>query len=508
MSLGGTILREIWTRRRQIATLAGLGMLAVVAIFPIWSVKYPAFLDYPNHLASSYVLAHVHDSKMPFHQWYGADWGLYPYLTMGAVLRFLQWILPIEIAGRLLLSAGVMGLPLATWFFYRQANPGQDSMAVWALVGAHNIFFLLTYVNFYLSLSFCFLALGLWLRWLERPRAREWLWAMLACTAVYFSHPVCFGVTGLTVTVYSAIARKPLRQWALSWALFVPGALCYLRSARALEKQTVGFVFLELSEKLDNFGEIMHGYSHRLDVLTLLAVGVYFWAAWIWNPEFRWNHRWLSVGAVLFAAYWVMPWAYGDGAELDQRVLPVLFGIVFAFARVGRRGWWLAPAVLLLFFVRAGNVVENYRAMEPELAGLAGSFNATPMNARVLPIVQADPETDALHHPFAHFWAYGVIRRHWFSAYLFEIHGLTPLRVRQQAYTLDGFWDLDYRETPDWGAIQQDYDYVWNYNAPQYAAGLEKIGEVAYANGKLKMYRIHPAAAWPKAAGATAPTLR
>ena len=143
-----------------------------------------------------------------------------------------------------------------------------------------------------------------------------------------------------------------------------------------------------------------------------------------------------------------------------------------AFARVGRRAWWLAPLVLALFFARVANITYNYRSMQPELKGLAGSFEHTLPNARVLPIIQADEDSDALHHAFAHFWAYGVIRRHWFSPYLFELPGLNPLKITQQSYTLDGFWDLNYPETPDWKALQDDYDYVWSYNAPQFDAGL------------------------------------
>jgi hypothetical protein len=331
----------------------------------------------------------------------------------------------------------------------------------------------------------------LWLKWLEKPRAIRWVFALLAFTAVYFSHLICFGITGLAATAYCIFSRQRIRQVLLTWVMFVPGALCYFYSSRVFEKQTWGFVFLEFSEKLDNFRGIMHGYSDRLDLITMVALGIYFVAAWIRNPEFKLNWRWIGVGAVLFATYWATPWAYGDGSDLDLRVLPILFGVIPAFARIGRRGWWLAPVALILFFARVGNITENFRAAQPELGGLAGAFSVTPMNARVLPIIQADAESDVLHHSFAHFWAYGVIRRHWYSAYLFTFPGVMPLQVREDAYTLDGFWDLDYKETPDWGAIRTDYDYVWCYNKPQYNEGLAAIGSVVYESGKLKMYKIH-----------------
>ncbi len=475
----------------RVALGALLVIVAAAAIYPIWAVKYPPLLDYPNHIASSYVLAHLHDTSLPFHAWYGADWGLYPYLTLDAVLQVMQWAVPIELAGRIYMSLAAIGLPLAMWFFLRQANRGQGAMALWALVGAHNIFFLLAFMNYYVSLSFCFLGLGLWLKWVEQPRALRWFLAMLAFTTVYFSHLVCFGFTGLAVTAYCVFSRRSVRQVLFTWAMFVPGAFCYFYSARVVEKQASVIVFLEFSEKLDNLRGIMHEYSTRLDFITLAGLGIYFVAAWYRNPEFKLNWRWIGVGAVLFAAYWATPWAYGDGSDLDVRVLPILFGIILAFARVGRRGWWLAPIALILFIARVGNITENFRAAQPELEGLAGSFPVTPMNARVLPIIQADPESEPLRHPFAHFWAYGVIRRHWFSPYLFTFAGVMPLQVKQPSYTLDGFWDLDYKETPDWKAIQEDYDYVWCYNAPQYHEGLDRIGQVAYASGKLRMYRLN-----------------
>jgi hypothetical protein len=276
----------------------------------------------------------------------------------------------------------------------------------------------------------------------------------------------------------------------LTWLMFVPGAACYLYSARIMEKQRTGFIFFGFWEKLQNLRGMMHGYSERLDYLTLALFAAYFFLAWVRNREFRWNKPWLVVALVLFALYWAMPWAYGDGADLDLRVVPILFGVMLAAIRPGRRGWWLAPLVLALFLLRVGNIVQNYRAYQPELNGLAASFNVTAENVRVLPIIQADPDTDGLHHPFAHFWAYGVIRRHWFSPYLFELRGLNPLRITHDAYTLDGFWDLDYKETPDWIAIQQDYDYVWCYNAPQFTKGLSTIGELVYSDRKLRLYRI------------------
>jgi hypothetical protein len=496
------------TAKQRIILLAALLVLAGVAVYPIWVVEYPPLLDYPNHLASSYVLAHLGDSSMPFREWYSADWGLYPFITLSAVLRALQWVLPVELAGRILLSLSVLALPLATWFFLRQANPGQDSLALWTLVATHNVFFLMCFLNFYLSLGFCFLALGLWLRWLKQPRTLGWLLAMLACTAVYASHLVGFALTGLVVAAYCLLARRPVRQWLASWAMFLPGVLCYLRFSRVMEREATGITFPRFAEKVSNLRTLFHGYSKPLDITMMFVLAACFLALWVRNAEFRWNWRWVAVSGLLFSAYWAMPVSFGIGTDLDARVLPVLLGVVFAGARVGRRGWWLAPVVVTLFFVRVENITRNFRAVEPELSDLAGSFSATPMNARVLPIIYAPPGSGILNLPFAHFWAYGVIRRHWFSPYLFDIPGLLPLRIRQSSYTINDYWTPTHGKEPDWFAIQRDYDYVWSYDSAIYFPGLDRIGQLVYSSGKLRMYRIHSPPAEAKSLGTSSPLVR
>jgi len=465
-------------------------LLAVILLAPIWLVKYPPLLDFPNHLARTFVLTHLHDAAFHFQQFYSADWGLYPYLLMDLSLLGLQRIFPVFLAGRIFLSFCVLALPLAAWFFLRQANPKEDHLALWALLQAHNLFFLYAFLNFYLSVTLCFVAVGLWLRCLARPSAISWSLLTLVFTAIYFAHLVGFALTGVLVTAYGLLARRRMREMLFTWLMFLPGALCYLRSSRVGLARLSDFTLRGVAGKLDGFSAIMHGYSTRLDQITLLALLVYFVAAWWRNPDFRWNKRWLGVAAVLFITYCALPWGLGEEWDLDIRALPILFVLILAVAKVGRRGWQLAPLALLLFVARTANVTQNFVAAQPELAGLAASFPITSLHARVLPIVEATEE-DSVQHRYAHFWAYGVIERGWYSPYLFQIKGVIPLRITYDVYSPDGFWDLGYDETPDWKQVQEDYDYVWAYNVSQFESGLAAIGEVVYEDGNLQLFKMN-----------------
>lgn len=462
-------------------------LLGALLLLPIWLVRFLPLLDYPNHLARAFVLAHLHDPTFEFSKFYRADWGFYPYLGMDVSLTWLQHFFPVELAGRIFVSLCVLALPVGAWFFMREANPGHSAVALWALLIAYNVFFLEGFLNFDLGVALCLVTLGLWLRYLARPRAWRWGLTLVVCSALYFAHLLAFGLAGLVGTVYVLLARRKLRELILTWLLFLPGVLVYLRSSRLGLEKGPSIVFRGFADKIVSLSAFMHGYSARLDQLTLLALAAYFLLAWWRNKDFRWNYAWLGVAAFLFALYWALPYAYGEGSDLDIRVFPVLFVVILVVAKIGPRQRWLALLPLVLFLLRTGNVAQYFLGEQPPLEGLARSFEVIPRDALVLPIVAGD-EQHPIQQPFAHFWAYGVIRRGWFSPYLSDIPGATPLRIVYDSYTPDGFWDL---QPPDWAQVQQDYDYVWAYGVPQFSSALASIGERVYQFGQLQVFRIH-----------------
>src|SRR5579863_7442976 len=146
---------------RNVFRLTGALILAAMLLLPIWAVAFSPLLDYPNHLARAFVLAHLNDSHFSFREFYRADWGAYPYLGMDASLAVLGRIFPIETAGRVFLSLCALALPASVWFFLRQVHPDSEFAACWALLISYNVFFLEGFLNFDLSLAVGFLALGL-----------------------------------------------------------------------------------------------------------------------------------------------------------------------------------------------------------------------------------------------------------------------------------------------------------------------------------------------------------
>lgn len=479
--------------------LLSLAIAAAVTllVLPLWIVKYPPLLDYPNHLARVFILTHISDPNYQFSQYYTVTFGPYPYLTMDVLLMGLQKFFGLIAGGRIILTLCVLAVPAAAWFFVRQANRENASLACWGLLSGYNIFFLWGFVNWQLSMALVLVVAGLWIRYLARATVARWIALLLVVTLLYFTHLQGFGLAGLLITAYAALTRKGwrsiIRGLAQGWALFLPGGALHLITRIRTHETTAAWAmnFHPLSDKWERLYFFMQGYSPGLDTITLLIlIGCAVAARWR-NREFKWNHPWPAIVAGFFLLYWIFP-GYGvnwAGDDADVRLLPFTFMLLPAVVYAGRRARWLALVACLLFCARTATVIRTFRAEQPELIGISRAFSLTPPNARVLPVIESRDD-DPQFRPYAHFWAYGVIERGWFSTYLLTIKNVTTVQVKSNLARPEGFWDLNYEDDPDWDRVADDYDYVWAFHVPQYNEDLAEIGEMVYESGDLRLYRI------------------
>jgi hypothetical protein len=462
-------------------------VIAAGLLAPIWTVRYPPLADYPNHLASAFVLAHLKDPAFHFSQFYRANWNTYPYLTMDAIFLGLGHLMPIELAGRVLLSLSVLSVPAAAWFFLRYANPGEESLAFWSLLVSNNLyFFLYGFLNLQLSLALCLVTVGLWLRYLERPRWAAWGVLLLMTTALYFTHLAGFAVAGVVMASYTLLARRPVRDVLLAALLFIPGMLFYLHAMWGLTSHSAMY-FRTFADKAGGLVAVMVGYSPALDFMTLLVIAASLAWARAGNRDFRWNPRWLGAAGILLSLYWLLPAVY-RAANVDKRFLPFIFVFALAAGKAGRRGRRLAAVAVLLFLIRAGGLERHFISLQPRLAELSRSFEAIPKRARVLPVADwSQPATMAERH----FWAYGVIERGWHSPCLFHDPGVHPLAMRPHAY--DPCGQAGTPTTPlDWERVQSEFDYVWAYRVPLYSTSLSSVGTLTLRAGELEVFRLNP----------------
>lgn len=481
-------------RKFKAGVVVLLGVVAAVLVLPVWIVEYPPLLDYPNHLARTFVLCHLHDSVHQFSQYYAAQWGPYPYLSMDVLQMALHELFPIAIAGKLFLSLCLIGVPLACWWFVRNANPGNEWIAFWGLLVACNQFFLESFLAFQLGLIACFVMLGFWLRWTPKLTLRRWIVLLLLTALIYFSHLIGFILAGFVVTLYSLFARRGFRELLISWALFVPGCILYPISGLGTHNGTY-LHFRTFEDKREEFIHILFGgYSPRLTAVTAWIALACLVTAWIRNRNFRLKWPWIFVALAALGLYWALPYSYGETFDIDVRVLPVLFILLFAVVDFGaRRAKIVGVLALALFTMRIVTITRTFRSEQPELKAISHAVSLMEPHSKMLTIVEPRQEHDPNRWPYKHFWAWAVIQRDVFSPYLFDLPGQTPMRITYDTYTPDAFWDAEYQDGDvDWEKVQESYDYVWLYNVDRFATKLDKIGTCIGQYGTFRLYKIRP----------------
>ena len=99
---------------------AAIALTALLLLAPLLLVDVPPLLDYPNHLARLYLLAHGSDipSLAPL---FTPHWAIIPNLAVDLAYPLLT-LLPVHIAGRLILASllllqftGVLALNRSAW---------------------------------------------------------------------------------------------------------------------------------------------------------------------------------------------------------------------------------------------------------------------------------------------------------------------------------------------------------------------------------------------------------
>src|ERR1700744_5526756 len=90
-------------------------LLTVTLAVPFVVVDVPPVLDYPNHLAGIYVLAHPADPVIS--RFYAPHWALLPNLGSEILGVGLFKVLPVYVAGRLILAA-CLAAPVAGTVIY------------------------------------------------------------------------------------------------------------------------------------------------------------------------------------------------------------------------------------------------------------------------------------------------------------------------------------------------------------------------------------------------------
>jgi hypothetical protein len=471
-----------------------LFVLSFVAIIPIWTVRYPVLLDYPNHLARWFVLFHLKDGAYRFANLYASAWGPLPYISPDILAMALQYFFPVEVVGRCIISLCIILVPVATYFFLKKACPENAGLATFAILVAFNPQLLMGSISYMFSLAFCLLVVGLWVGYCRAHNVMTAVGVAIGLLLVYLSHLSGFVVAGLAMGTYTLFQEQRWKKLGILALFSFPALLIFLYHPNHAGSGA-SFVYIRpiIWEKLRHLFFPVRLYTTTTsDLIVLAGLAFLIFLVLIKRPKFVLQPVWLAVCAVLLLAYSLAPANYGFGGYVDKRFLPFLYLFSLGAIRFNRVPRRLVVGLALLVLFRVATWQQLFISQQRELNQLTASFEAIPRNARILRLNRL-PKRGFIGTAGVQHLGYGVIRRGFLNPQLFHLPGVDPIRLAGSPYCPNVLCDVADAPDVDWQQVADSYDYLWVYRDPEIAVIASRIGDPMFWNDSVAVYRIrHP----------------
>jgi hypothetical protein len=314
--------------------------LAITLAIPFFLVDVPPVLDYPNHLARYFVLAHPGDPVLA--QMYLPRWGLMPNLGIDVLGAGLLKVTDVHVGGRILLTLSLFA-PVVGVVVYSRGVFGE--FLYWPLASgtlAYNGIFHLGFMNFLLGLGLAFAAAAGWIvlrRRGETPAAVAF--GAVATPVLFFCH--LFGVLVFALLIGAdEIARlqalrragtltaaEVMRMGASLAVVISPAVVLYLASplaAGAAAPAPIASVGYKLWTLLTPFMTTNISLTLWTTVIVIGFLAI-LWRRTSWTPGIR-----IAFG-ILAMVYLVAPSEIKGGTFVDVRLGMIVGLLLFAGLR-------------------------------------------------------------------------------------------------------------------------------------------------------------------------------
>jgi hypothetical protein len=444
-------------------------LLCVILLAPLALVDVPPLLDYPNHLARAVVLASA-DTDPILSSMYRPHWAIIPDLGIDLVLPPLLHVLPVHLAGRIVVGLSLL-LPVVGVVAYSRATFG--TWSVWPMAStlvAYNATFLLGFLNFVAAIGIALLLGAAWIAWRDRYPKPMAIIANVGIIALFLCH-----LMGL-LFFYVLIAGYELeRLWSarkepevifgrigIIMPTIATPLVLYLVSPLAFISGGI-----EWTSAIDKFRQLVMPFSNYilpLDIITAAAVAGVLLACVLTR-----HCRITLAGGVALAVTTIgfvgAPWALKGTYFFDTRFV-ILLGYLL-FAAVQPIYETRPPAIFAtclfaaLFTMRMGVVGHAWHEHSRDVTDMRTVIASVPPGAHVM-VAQVTPAAAP------EYWRHVPLSRMLSFGLSLDTHLPALLLIERRAYwpfLFDNPSQQPVETLPPYRMLAEHADIVTNYRA-------------------------------------------
>lgn len=393
--------------------LAALCAIFALALVPIIATPVLPLIDYYNHLARYFVLAHLKTSEF-LAQHYAANWSLLPNIGMDILGTLLMRVAPPLLSGHLL--AGVILFTIYSGVLALNYQLRKSARSLWLIAILlvpllYSYIFVWGFANFLIGLGLSFWAAAWWIR----ARGRLIVALPVACLlaiCIFLAHGLAFALYGLLLGgLELGLLIGSVRPWApqllrafigLSAQAVVP-ALMFVSTTTAKSEQGLTNADESVRRLIEQNGlveRVAELAIYRLQTIVRVAEGPTLWfdlltfaltlagltalarMGRISLPKVIWPS--LAIGAILVVV--TPPALFGVGYVADR--MPLFLALVaLAGLRPNLRGdrmerIWIALLIILVA-ARIGYIALDWQKYRRDMAEFQAVASEVPPHSLV-----------------------------------------------------------------------------------------------------------------------------
>ncbi|HZS35976.1 MAG TPA: hypothetical protein VFF06_04080 [Polyangia bacterium] len=216
---------------------ATFALLWCFALIPIWWPRFLPLLDLPDHLAAIAVWNRYHDPSWHYDKFYNLNLLPVPYWGYFFPVHLLSYVMPIEVANKVYLSAYALALPVGVALVGKRMGRS-PWLAVFAFPLVFNFNFSLGFVTFCGGLAVLFYAIYALDSFLEKPARGSAIAVGLLSLLLYFMHILPWMFFGLSAIVLLFSHGWHPRRMAVAAGVMLPSLLIALYGFHAASGAT------------------------------------------------------------------------------------------------------------------------------------------------------------------------------------------------------------------------------------------------------------------------------
>jgi hypothetical protein len=432
--------------RKPIA-LGICAVLVVATLLPLSLTTVPPLVDYPNHLARMWILAHA--AEIPdLARNYAVHWRILPDLGMDLVISAFSVVMPVEQAGRVFIALTILSLVGGTVTLHRALHGRFKIWPIWSVLFIYNAALFWGFLSCLFATGIYLFAFSGWIATRDWRLVPRLLTFSAIASVLLLLHLFAFGLYALSVGVYELakcfdrrVSQKDILAWCVVCLQFAPGVL--LGCTSLAHGGSTLTAYGDWSSKLYALAApFTFGYQPagldllaRSSVVLLLIFAILFLIFAILTRSLKLRREMRFPLAAMIIAAAIMPnWLSGSWSA-DIRLPVALPFVIIASTRVELSRKRIVPltvAALLALGLRIWTVSQSWHDCDRLFGEFRGASAVIAPGARLL-VVAGPPKLEQTRQfagvpaslaklplvTFIHMAALAVIDRGAFFPYLF-----------------------------------------------------------------------------------------